>query len=137
MLHSIEAKFNAGSGQRIVSFTSEKAHHDSLFLIREAHDTPQCIAGEAIKCGDTIRMTHLFSNNNLHTHRVRSLLMGKHDGQSQEVTVFGHNGEGDGGDNWIVHCDGEQWIRGEKVKFMHVGKQTSMHTFLLYYLQFR
>lgn len=121
-LHSAAAAFNGGSGQRIASLTPDRDNGDSFFLIREANGAPQCLAGEPIKCGDTIRLTHLNSNGNLHSHKVRSIIMGSTDQQAQEVTIYGNNGEGDAGDNWMVHCEGDYWQRNQKVKFAHVGK---------------
>ena len=126
-LHSADAKFHGGSGQRTATFTPDKDHGDSFFLVREANKEPQCLVGTPIQCGRTIRLTHLNSNANLHSHKIRSMLMGQMDQQAQEVTIFGQRGEGDGGDDWMVHCEGDYWRRNQKVKFMHVGKYHETH----------
>ena len=121
-LHSIEAKINAGSGQRVVTLVQERGQSDSLFIVREANDETQCISGTPVECNSMIRLTHLNSNQNLHSHNVRSTLIGQHDFSAQEVSLYGNNGDGDGGDNWVVVCEGEHWLREKKVKFQHVGK---------------
>jgi len=119
-LHSSDARFNGGSGQRTVTMTPDRAHSDSLFQVREANNSGVCSAAAPIKCGDVIRLTHMNSNQNLHSHNVRSILMGRMDPKSQEVSLFGDSGEGDGGDNWVVNCDTGNWMRSQKVTFMHV-----------------
>lgn len=45
-----------------------------------------------IKCGSVIRLTHLNTNRNLHSHHFPSPLS-----RNLEVSAFGENGEGDEG----------------------------------------
>lgn len=62
-----------------------------------------------------ITQTHLNTNRNLHSHGVESVLS-----RQQEVTAFGQgDGQGDGGDNWIVTCDTDYWEKGELIRFQH------------------
>ena len=88
---------------------------DNMWLIKEA-DTrnvenksdgnKKCIPGTPIKCGETIRLQHVTTSANLHSHLFRSPLSGQ-----QEVSCFGQSHEqmglsdGDTGDNWIVMCE--------------------------------
>ncbi|KAK1891954.1 Stromal cell-derived factor 2-like protein 1 [Dissostichus eleginoides] len=72
--------------------------------------------GEAVKCGQGIRITHMKTGRNLHTHHFSSPLS-----NNQEVSAFGENGEGDNLDVWTVQCDGIHWEREEDVRFKHVG----------------
>lgn len=74
-----------------------------------------CIVGTAILCGQHIRLTHMTTGRNLHTHLFTAPMSGH-----QEVSAFGENGEGDGGDYWIVRCDTGKWRRMEDVQFVHV-----------------
>eukprot|EP00986_Skeletonema_menzelii_P003839 scaffold1254_cov158-Skeletonema_menzelii.AAC.16 len=103
-LMSDERQLNTGSGQQ---------------LVREAHGEAVCEVGTPVKCGQMIRMTHVTTMNNLHTHGIKSPLSNQH-----EVTGFGGgNGDGDRGDNWKVVCDGggyfsssaEYWERSSPI----------------------
>ncbi|TKS78109.1 Stromal cell-derived factor 2-like protein 1 [Collichthys lucidus] len=75
-----------------------------------------CQRGAAIRCGQAIRITHMKTGRNLHTHHFSSPLS-----NNQEVSAFGENGEGDDLDVWAVQCDGVHWERDEVVRFKHVG----------------
>mmetsp|Transcript_231 Transcript_231/g.514 ORF Transcript_231/g.514 Transcript_231/m.514 type:complete len:223 (-) Transcript_231:182-850(-) len=116
-LNSANQNLGSGSGQQIVTLIPNRGKHQSLWLIREAHDTPQCLPGEPIKCGQQIRLTHLATNKNLHTHLIRSPLS-----RQQEVSGFGEGGEGDRGDNWTVVCgSGQKYLeRDAKFRLQHV-----------------
>lgn len=73
---------------------------DSLWLVREGKSQPQCSPGQPMKCDSRIRLTHLQSNQNLHSSRdFHSPLSGQ-----QEVHLYGNNGEGDFNDDWILVC---------------------------------
>lgn len=50
------------------------------------------ICRQPIKCGQTVRLLHLNTNRNLHSHHFQSPLS-----RNLEVTAFGENGEGDEG----------------------------------------
>ena len=50
-------------------------------------------------CGDTIRLEHMETGKNLHSHNMRSPITNKN-----EVSAYGDDGEGDEGDNWIIEC---------------------------------
>ncbi len=68
-----------------------------------------CVRGEAVKCGQEIRLEHLTTARNLHSHHFSSPLS-----NSQEVSAFGDDGEGDRGDVWTVVCeDGDFWQRDQ------------------------
>ncbi|VDM29249.1 unnamed protein product [Toxocara canis] len=69
----------------------------------------KCKRGEAIKCGDKIRLMHLTTKCLLHSHMFNAPLSRG----NQEVSCFGKNGEGDTGDHWIVTCNTDEWLRGE------------------------
>lgn len=72
-----------------------------------------------IKCGDEIRLYHLSTNKNLHSHAFRSPLSG-----NQEISCYGDDkGEGDTGDYWEVICGTNEWERDQPVKLKHVDTQ--------------
>jgi len=83
-----------------------------------------------------IRLQHLTTGRNLHSHHFTSPLS-----NSQEVSAFGEqgvcefefssatnnlerydffSGEGDTGDVWVVVCESDFWLRDEPVMFKHV-----------------
>lgn len=70
---------------------------------------------EAVKCGDVIRLEHLQTKKNLHSHHFSSPISG-----NQEVSAFGDKGVGDTGDHWSVLCDGKFWERDDLIKLKHV-----------------
>lgn len=70
---------------------------------------------DPIVCGQTIRLEHLPTRRNLHSHQFSSPLSDK-----QEISAFGEEGEGDSGDDWMVICDGEAWGRNQDVMLRHV-----------------
>eukprot|EP00542_Grammatophora_oceanica_P019235 CAMPEP_0194030682 /NCGR_PEP_ID=MMETSP0009_2-20130614/4065_1 /TAXON_ID=210454 /ORGANISM="Grammatophora oceanica, Strain CCMP 410" /LENGTH=230 /DNA_ID=CAMNT_0038670663 /DNA_START=13 /DNA_END=705 /DNA_ORIENTATION=- len=122
-LHSEEKQLGGGgSGQQIVTWMNDKASRGSLWWIRGANDLEQeCPPGQPLKCGDTIRLTHLETKKNLHTHAFSSPLS-----KQQEITAFGQgDGRGDGGDDWIVECTNknQMWTRGSKFRLLHRDTQ--------------
>jgi len=108
--------YGNGSRQQVVTFAPEKSDHAFLWIVREGNDKPQCEAAKPIECGSLIRLTHHSSQVNLHSHNVRASLTGQ-----AEVSGFGNNGEGDGGDNWIVQCVDHSriWQRDKTVRLKH------------------
>lgn len=94
--------------------------------MKEPFKSPMCDVGTPVKCGDVVRLEHLDTGKNLHSHLFRAPLSG-----FQEVSGFGENGYGDTGDNWKISCDssssGGTWDRQQEVTFIHVdtGKYLS------------
>ena len=100
-LNSQSVNYGTGSGQQVVTAVGLADSYDSIWTIKESERSPKmCITGEPVLCGDNIRLEHTTTGKNLHSHsQFGSLLTGK-----QEVSGFGSNGEGDGGDDWIIEC---------------------------------
>lgn len=120
-----DQNYGSGSRQQVTTFTPKVSHNDALWVIREANDTPQCMAGDRIPCGSMIRLTHNASQRNLHSHHVRAALSGK-----QEISAYGNDGEGDGGDDWKVHCVNHSgyWQRGKPMKLQHMATNNFLQT---------
>ncbi|MBN3298914.1 stromal cell-derived factor 2-like protein 1 [Amia ocellicauda] len=114
-LHSHDVKYGSGSGQQSVTGVEVPDDANSYWRIRGKPNAP-CQRGVAIKCGQSIRLTHMNTGRNLHTHHFVSPLSG-----NQEVSAFGENGEGDDLDVWAVQCSGIHWERDDDVRFKHVG----------------
>ena len=118
-----------GSEQQIVTFVKDDlSTTKSLWQVRTKHhgeedreypsasDDSCTRVAEPVKCGSIIRLTHLNTQTNLHSHAVQSPLS-----RQQEVTSYGQgDGKGDAGDNWRVECSGTYWQRGKTVRLQHV-----------------
>lgn len=126
-LNSEGKNLGSGSGQQIVTAVSSPTTINTLWWIRGPNDEERhgseasCTQGVAqpIPCGSVIRLSHLDSLRNLHSHNVRSPLS-----RQQEVSAYGEgDGKGDNGDDWRVVCTGKYWERSTAVAFQHVDTQ--------------
>mmetsp|Transcript_5557 Transcript_5557/g.23605 ORF Transcript_5557/g.23605 Transcript_5557/m.23605 type:complete len:264 (-) Transcript_5557:1912-2703(-) len=100
-LHSHDVKY--GSGSRENSVTGNRFAHDpnSLWLVKPKLGAPVLEQGTPVKCGDTIRLEHVATGCNLHTHKVRSPLSSQ-----WEVCADGYRDDAsDPGDNFNVVCE--------------------------------
>eukprot|EP00002_Diphylleia_rotans_P012921 TRINITY_DN2523_c0_g1_i1.p1 TRINITY_DN2523_c0_g1~~TRINITY_DN2523_c0_g1_i1.p1 ORF type:complete len:217 (+),score=25.43 TRINITY_DN2523_c0_g1_i1:65-715(+) len=116
-LHSHEVSYgNSGSGQQSVTGFPHNDDPNSLWLVKARHGQV-CKNGERIKSGSVIRLEHVNTRKNLHSHNHRSPLS-----QSQEVSAYAPTkGEGDLGDNWVVDAlDETFWKRGQSIRLRHV-----------------
>nr|CAD7427311.1 unnamed protein product [Timema monikensis] len=82
-LHSHDVKYGTGSGQQSVTGTELQEDVNSHWLIK-SETGKHCNRGQAIKCGDVIRLQHLATLKNLHSHHFSSPLSG-----NQEVSAYG------------------------------------------------
>ncbi|XP_036385240.1 stromal cell-derived factor 2-like [Megalops cyprinoides] len=112
-LHSHDVKYGSGSGQQSVTGVESADDANSYWRIR-GKPNADCQRGAPIQCGQAIRITHMNTGRNLHTHHFVSPLSG-----NQEVSAFGENGEGDDLDVWMVQCSGSHWERDDAVRFKH------------------
>ncbi|XP_039261138.1 stromal cell-derived factor 2-like [Styela clava] len=112
-LHSHDVKYGSGSGQQSVTGMQDQLDANSYWQVRAAMKK-FCKRGSPIKCGQTIRLTHLSTQKNLHTHHFSAPMT-----QEQEVSAFGEEGEGDNLDNWIVLCDNDYWSRNDHIRLKH------------------
>lgn len=85
--------------------------------MKEQYLTEVCEAGTPIKCGDVIRLEHMVTHKNLHSHLFVAALSG-----NQEVSGYGEGDIGDTGDNWKLICESNDkiWKRGTPVSLQHV-----------------
>ncbi|XP_016316210.1 stromal cell-derived factor 2-like [Sinocyclocheilus anshuiensis] len=112
-LHSHDVKYGSGSGQQSVTGVDLADDANSYWRIRGKPDKV-CQRGEPIRCGQAIRITHMKTGRNLHSHHFSSPLS-----NHQEVSAFGENGEGDYLDVWSVQCSATYWERDDVVRFKH------------------
>jgi len=121
LLSSEQRQLQSGSGQQLVTAFEDVSSITGLWHVREGHhhadDGGACVTGTPIECGQVIRLMHLQTGTNLHTHGIRSPLSNQH-----EVSCFGRDGVGDGGDDWMVVCDGSTynkalyWVRDAHIQ---------------------
>ncbi|XP_068956885.1 stromal cell-derived factor 2-like protein 1 [Petaurus breviceps papuanus] len=114
-LHSHDVKYGSGSGQQSVTGVEGSEDANSYWRIRGGAEG-QCPRGAPVRCGQAVRLTHVNTGKNLHTHHFPSPLS-----NNQEVSAFGDGGEGDQLDVWLVQCGGTYWHREEAVRFQHAG----------------
>jgi len=120
-LHSHDVKYGSGSGQQSVTGSSSPDDHNSYWVIRGPHGESMP-RGDIVKCGDRIRLQHLSTKRNLHSHFFQSPIT-----HQQEVSAFGENGDGDTGDNWIAKCSTKYWNRKNKLRFQHDDTGLYLH----------
>lgn len=99
-LHSHDVKYGTGSGQQSVTGTEVQEDVNSHWVVKSATGKI-CSRGDIIKCGTMIRLEHLTTGKNLHSHFFSSPLS-----SNQEISCYGDDGEGDTGDHWFVVCSG-------------------------------
>ncbi|XP_023020795.1 stromal cell-derived factor 2 [Leptinotarsa decemlineata] len=116
-LHSHDVKYGTGSGQQSVTGTEIQEDINSHWMVK-AGTGKHCVRGRPIKCGSVIRLEHVETKKNLHSHNFQSPLSG-----NQEISCYGNGGEGDSGDNWTIVCSGDNWHRDDSVMFKHVDTQ--------------
>ncbi|CAH8506765.1 unnamed protein product [Heterobilharzia americana] len=121
-LHSHEVQYGSGSGQQSVTAVSEEMDTNSYWQVVERNGSPQCNRGRVVKCGQKIRLMHLSTRRNLHSHHFQSPLSANY-----EVSAFGDNGVGDEGDDWQVVCDGTYWRRSSKIRLKHISTEGFLH----------
>ncbi|CAL9685245.1 unnamed protein product [Knipowitschia caucasica] len=112
-LHSHDVRYGSGSGQQSVTGVTAIEDSNSYWTVRGPKES-LCHRGTPVRCGQIIRLTHVNTGRNLHSHYFASPLS-----SNQEVSAFGEEGEGDHLDEWSVQCGGSVWGRDEAVRFRH------------------
>lgn len=114
-LHSHDVKYGTGSGQQSVTGVETSDDVNSHWVLKGTTGKV-CRRGDEVKCGDIVRLQHMATLKNLHSHIFTSPLS-----NNQEISAYGNDsGEGDSGDHWEVICNGESWHRESKVQFRHI-----------------
>ncbi len=113
------------SGQQQVT-AYEGADDNDLWIVKGAHGQPDNHrAGQPVQNGDIIRLQHVLTGRNLHSHGgIPSPVTGQ-----QEVTCFGDNGFGDDNDNWRVEIEGGgAWDTNRRMRLIHVNTNHALHS---------
>lgn len=123
--HGLAYTHPGSSGQQQVTAFDGSDDND-LWRLAAPHGNAVAVGdGHALRHGDVLRLRHVETGRNLHSHRrFPSPLTGQ-----QEVTAFGRDGVGDAGDDWRVEVDGGgRWRAGSRVRLVHVGTGVSLHS---------
>eukprot|EP01100_Stratorugosa_tubuloviscum_P014675 TRINITY_DN79_c12_g1_i1.p1 TRINITY_DN79_c12_g1~~TRINITY_DN79_c12_g1_i1.p1 ORF type:complete len:222 (+),score=97.64 TRINITY_DN79_c12_g1_i1:65-730(+) len=115
-LHSHSVNYGSGSGQQSVTGFSAIDDPNSLWLIRSTPQFP-CNIGSKITNGQVIRLFHISTKKNLHSHaNIKSPLSNQ-----QEVSCYGDENNSDSGDFWQIEIIGSPvWTRTSTVLIRHV-----------------
>ena len=95
-LHSHGSRYPGGSKQQQVTGFYGDDDND-WWRIKAAHGAAEPLAGTRVKDGDVIRLQHVATGRNLHSHSIASPVTNQ-----QEVSAFGAGGHGDTNCNWRV-----------------------------------
>lgn len=122
-LHSHDVKYGSGSGQQSVTGTPNADDVNSYWQARGDIRT-DCERGTPIQCDSVIRLFHVTTRRNLHSHNYPSPLS-----NNQEVSAYGEDGVGDDGDRWKVVCTtkNDYWLRKDPIRFQHVVTGKYLH----------
>jgi len=122
-LHSHKVAYGSGSGQQSVTGVEAADDQNSLWVIKGPHGT-HCPQGKVVKNGDVIRLQHLSTRKNVHSHLHKSPFS-----KQNEVSCYLEGDEGDTGDHWKVETanGSAEWVRGEPVVFVHVDTGAYLH----------
>ena len=125
-LSSFGMNWSSGSGLQIITAVQSDKDINSLFTIKEGENYPIKINGDPVLCGDIIRLEHISTGKNLHSHEFKSFVT-----NSQEACAFGENGAGDVNDNFRISCykqDDNETITGKTEFFLqHVATQNWLY----------
>ncbi|KAJ6246101.1 dolichyl-phosphate-mannose--protein mannosyltransferase [Anaeramoeba flamelloides] len=125
-LHSHNFKSKTGSHQQEITCYGRFDNND-WFEFKGKHESNErynCKKGKKIKNGKVIRLEHVETGKNLHSHSGHRSQSSK----QQEVTGFGTDGIGDGNDNWKIEFDGKKLTVGLKFKLVHVNTNHRLHS---------
>ncbi|KAJ1563799.1 Stromal cell-derived factor 2-like protein 1, partial [Cladochytrium tenue] len=114
-LHSHGVNYGSGSGQQSVTAFPSGDDPNSYFVVHGAIGAPDCARGQAVRCGDGVRLQHMNTKKFLHSHQHASPLS-----SNQEVSAYEHSDEGD---NWKLVCEDKKaahWKRESKVRLQHM-----------------
>ncbi|CDF41172.1 unnamed protein product [Chondrus crispus] len=121
-LHSHDVSYGSGSGQQSVTGFHDAGDSNSYWIVKAAHGAARRLAGEPVKCGDWVRLQHLNTGKNLHSHDHRAPMNADAEVSAYALQKDGRWFNGDTADNWVLECvarGAAQWKRFEHVRFKH------------------
>lgn len=125
-LHSHEIAYGTGSGQQSVTAYPFGGDSNSYWIVKGPSNDTLFSQGTLVDCGSFIRLEHLNTRKNLHSHLPKSPISG-----NLEVSAFGVDGEGDSGDVFQLICaetKAQYWKRSQAVYLKHVDTKAFLST---------
>ncbi|WP_338786163.1 MIR domain-containing protein [Metabacillus sp. FJAT-53654] len=125
--HALNYGHGGSSGQQQIT-CFRGADDNDLWRIKGPDGTDANYKiNEVVKHGDVIRLEHVLTKRNLHSHSGHpSPVTGQ-----QEVTCFGSDGQGDNNDNWRVEfVGGGLWSAQRRVRLVHQNTNHALHSHL-------
>ena len=125
--HGLTYTHAGTSGQQQVTGFGGRDEND-LFEVRAGHGQPACTFGAPVRNGDVLRLTHVQTGRNLHSHAGLASPLGS----GQEVTAFGADGQGDRNDDWRLELPGEAtdaaWLADIGARLVHTNTARSLRS---------
>ncbi|XP_032521086.2 protein O-mannosyl-transferase 2 [Danaus plexippus] len=128
-LHSHHHLYPSGVGARQQQITTYTHKDDNNRWLVKPYDKEAVEGVVVVKSGDLVRLTHVATGRNLHSHRERAPLTTKY----MQVTGYGEDGIGDANDVWKVvvsgGADGEEILTVKsKLMFVHYLQSCALTT---------
>ncbi|XP_030754503.1 protein O-mannosyl-transferase 2 isoform X2 [Sitophilus oryzae] len=119
-LHSHFHLYPEGMGARQQQITTYTHKDDNNKWLIKKYNTEEIDGVEIVRSGDLIRLEHVATKRNIHSHKEHAPITKKH----YQVTGYGENGVGDANDVWRVIVqdakDGTEITAVKsKLKFVH------------------
>jgi subtilisin family serine protease len=125
--HALNYVHPGTSGQQQVTAFAGSDDND-LWRVKGPDGQPEIFkVGEPVQHGDIIRLEHVLTGRNLHSHGGFPSPVT----HQQEVTCYGDNGIGDANDNWRIEIEGGgTWDSGKRLRLKHVTTNHALHSHL-------
>lgn len=130
-LHSHFHLYPEGVGarqQQVTAYTHKDSNNE--WMIKNINEEPHKDDNKTVivRNGDLIRLEHLTTRRNLHSHKERAPVTKKH----YQVTCYGEDGVGDANDIWqvfIVNGEENEEIKTvtSRLKFVHYLTKCALH----------
>lgn len=129
-LHSHDVSYGTGSGQQSVTGLLQTGDSNSYWIVKGSHEAAPKLAGTPVRCGDVIRLQHLNTAKNLHSHDHQAPMNRDYEVSAYVVSHQGKWAVGDIADNWVLECVSGKgdWKRFEHVRFKHEERGTYLST---------
>eukprot|EP00040_Diaphanoeca_grandis_P002136 m.20635 g.20635 ORF g.20635 m.20635 type:complete len:417 (+) comp13029_c0_seq1:84-1334(+) len=125
-LHSHNINYPNGSRQQQVTCFNGKDDND-WFKFKPAHGHgDNSKDGQPVRGGDHVRLEHIKTRKNLHSHNVRAHQTGG-PGDQHEVSCFEHGHKGDNNDNWKIECRGNL-DKSDQFRLVHCATNGALHS---------
>lgn len=120
-LHSHDIPYGTGSGQQSVTAFHSSGDANSYWLVKGEHDSSAMVGGTIVRCGDIIRLQHLRTSKNLHSHNHRAPLSRDYEVSAYRIGEGSGLVNGDIADNWKLECarGKKEWGRVDEIRLMH------------------